>query len=133
MPTINVCIQQVDESTSKAQARQHELTMDRPEAKGGQDHGPMGGEALLMGLGGCFMSNLLAAAKARDVALREARAEIAGELADAPPRYTAVNMLVKATCEPADQLSKLVTIAERGCIVANTLRAAVKLTVGCAD
>ena len=40
--------------------------MDRPEAKGGQNKGPMGGEAMLMGLGGCFMSNPLAAAVARN-------------------------------------------------------------------
>lgn len=133
MPTIQVNVRQVDDSTSTAQARQHELTMDRPPAKGGQDHGPMGGEALLMGLGGCFMSNLFAAAKARDVVLRDAYAEIVGELADAPPRYAAVSMMVKATCEPAGQLGKLVTIAERGCIVANTLRTAVNLKVACAD
>jgi putative redox protein len=133
MPAISVCIQQVDDSTSRAHARDHQLTMDRPEAKGGHDHGPMGGEALLMGLGGCFMSNLLAAAKARDIVLRDARADISGELADAPPRYTAVSMTVHATCEPANQLARLVTIAERGCIVANTLRAAVELTVACAD
>lgn len=133
MPTINVCIQQIDDSTSQAQAREHQLTMDRPEAKGGHDHGPMGGEALLMGLGGCFMSNLLAAAKARDIVLRDVRADIAGELADAPPRYSAIHMQVKAHCEPAEQLPKLVTIAERGCIVANTLRGAVALTIACAD
>jgi putative redox protein len=30
------------------------------------------------------------------------------------------------------ELAKLVTIAERGCIVANTLRRALDLTVGCA-
>jgi putative redox protein len=77
------------------------------------------------------MSNLLAAAIARDVKLHDARAEIEGDLADAPQRYTAIRMRVSASCEPADQLQKLVTIAERGCIAANTLRAAVDLTVEC--
>lgn len=131
MSTILVNIQQDDDSTSTAQVRGHELTMDRPEAKGGRNKGPMGGEALLMGLGGCFMSNLLAAAKARDIELRDARAEIAGELADAPACYVKVNMTVSAQCEPAGELSKLVAIAERGCIVANTLRNALELTVEC--
>jgi len=132
MPTVNVSIDQMDHTSSRAQVRDHSFTMDRPEAKGGQNKGPMGGEALLMGLGGCFMSNLLAAAGARDIKLNNAHADISGELADAPARYTAIHMKVSADCEPADQLSKLVTIAERGCIVANTLGQAVTLTIECA-
>ncbi len=132
MPTIQVSVEQVDHSASRGEVRGHQLVMDRPEAKDGQDKGPMGGEAMLMALGGCFMSNLLAAAKARAVTLRDARADIEGDLADAPPRYTAVRMRVSASCEPAADLPKLVLIAERGCIVANTLRSAVELTVECA-
>ena len=131
MPTVSVSVTQLDHSASHAMARGHALTMDRPEAKGGQNKGPMGGEAMLMGLGGCFMSNLLAAAVARNVALSAAKVEIEGDLAEAPPRYTAIRMRVSAGCEPADQMQKLVTIAERGCIVANTLRGAVDLTVEC--
>jgi len=132
MPTIHVTVNQLDHSASHGQARDHSLIMDRPEAKDGQNKGPMGGEALLLGLGGCFMSNLLAAAKARDITISDARTEIAAELADAPPRYTDIHMRVTAQCEPADQLVKLVTIAERGCIVANTLAKAVNLSIECA-
>jgi len=132
MPTVTITIDQTDHSASTAQARDHSLTMDRPEAKGGQNKGPMGGEAMLMGLGGCFMSNLLAAAIARDVKISNAHADISGELADAPARYTAIHMKVTADCDPASELQKLVTIAERGCIAANTLSKAVKLTVECA-
>jgi len=129
MPTIHAVVTQLDHSASLADVRGHQLTIDRPEPKGGQNKGPMGGEALLMGLGGCFMSNLLAAALARDIKLSDARAAIEGDLADAPPRYTAIRMRVSGNCEPASELSKLVTIAERGCIVANTLRGAVDLAV----
>lgn len=131
MPTIHATVTQLDHSASQGEVRGHQLTIDRPEAKGGQNKGPMGGEALLVGLGGCFMSNLLAAALARDIVLRDARAEIEGDLADAPPRYTAIRMRVSAQCDPAAELPKLVVMAERGCIVANTLRNAVDLTVEC--
>ena len=131
MPTIHATVDQMDHSSSRGQARDHSLFMDRPEAKGGQNKGPMGGEALLMGLGGCFMSNLLAAAKAREIDIEDARAEIAAELADAPPRYTDIRMKVTATGASLDELAKLVTIAERGCIAANTLAKAVNLTVAC--
>lgn len=134
MPTVHVIVDQLDDTASRGTARDHELVMDRPEAKGGQNKGPMGGEALLLGLGGCFMSNLLAAAKARGIQISDAKAEISGEIADnAPARYTAVHMKVSAKCSAADELEKLMTIAERGCIAVNTLRAALELTVECAD
>jgi putative redox protein len=131
MPTIYVTVNQLDHSASHGEARDHALIMDRPEAKGGQNKGPMGGEALLLGLGGCFMSNLLAAAKARDIKLSDANAEITAELAEAPPRYTDIHMRVTAQCEPTDEFTKLVTIAERSCIVANTLAKAVNLFIEC--
>ena len=129
MPTVNVNVDQLDHTASQATARTHTLIMDRPEAKGGQNKGPMGGEAILMGLGGCFMSNLLAAAAAREIQLTNARADINGELADGPSRFTDIHMKVFAECSQPDQMPKLVTIAERGCIAANTLRNAVNLTV----
>ncbi|MES9967527.1 MAG: OsmC family protein [Sedimenticola sp.] len=131
MPTIHVTIDQVDHSASQGHAREHSLIMDRPEAKGGQNKGPLGGETLLLGLGGCFMSNLLAAAKAREIEISDAKAEIAAELADTPARYTDIHMTVTARCEPSDELEKLVTIAERGCIAVNTLSRAVNLTIIC--
>ena len=129
MPTINVTVEQLDATASRGEVREHQLTMDRPEAKGGQNKGPMGGEALLMSLGGCFMSNLLAAAKARDIELTNAKAEIRGELHDSRPLYTDIHMKVSADCSQPDQWDKLLTISERGCIVANTLKSAVNLTI----
>lgn len=133
MPTIHARVDQLDHSASSAGVRGHRITIDRPAAKGGQDKGPMGGEVLLLGLGGCFLSNLLAAAQARSIDLHEARAELEGELADAPPRFAAIRMRVSARGAPAPELAKLVRIAERGCIVANTLRDAVELRVECVD
>ncbi len=129
MATATVNVIQIGVSASRGNARGHELLMDRPEAKGGTNLGMMGGEALLNGLGGCFMSNLLAAAKARNIEISDARANIEGDMADAPSRFSAIRMTVSAKCEPAEELEKLVTIAERGCIAANTLRSAVELSI----
>jgi organic hydroperoxide reductase OsmC/OhrA len=58
-------------TASRGYARGHEPVMDRPEAKGGTNAGMMVGEAMLNGLGGCFMSNLLAAAGARNIELKD--------------------------------------------------------------
>ncbi|MGC2166879.1 MAG: OsmC family protein [Gallionella sp.] len=129
MATATVKVVQIGVSASRGNARGHELVMDRPEPKGGADQGMMGGEALLNGLGGCFMSNLLAAAKARNIVINNACADIEGDMADAPSRFSAIRMAVSAQCESREELEKLVTIAERGCIAANTLRSAVELSI----
>ncbi len=63
---VQVNVRQVGPSASVGMAREHRAIMDRPQAKGGENRGAMGGEHLLMALGGCFMSNLLAAVQSRE-------------------------------------------------------------------
>lgn len=127
--TIEVEVRQVGPSTAEGEARGHRVTVDRPADKGGADAGMMGGEYLLVALGGCFMSNLLAAVAAREADVRNARLRVVGTLASAPSRYTMVELTVEADAPDRELLRKLVEIADRGCIVANTLRAAVDLRV----
>jgi putative redox protein len=129
MASATVIVEQISSASSMGNARGHQLVMDRPESKGGTNEGMMGGEAVLTGLGGCFMSNLLAAAKARNIEITNARAVIEADIVDAPARFTAIRVNVSAQCDTPEELSKLVTIAERGCIVANTLRSSVELSV----
>ena len=130
---VQVQINQDGPSASEGHARDHNITMDRPEAKGGANRGPMGGEVLLMGLGGCFMSNLLAAVAAREAAVSGIQLDIIGTLDNAPARYTAIEMHVKAAHGGREEMSKLIAIAERGCIVANTLKASVDLKIRLKD
>ena len=127
--SVKVNVEQIGPSTSQGRARKHTVVMDRPEAKGGENRGAMGGEHLLMALGGCFMSNLLAATGSREAPLRDVNLGITGTLESAPPRFTAVEMSIKADYSDKALMEKLVTIAERGCIVANTLKNAVDLKI----
>lgn len=127
--TINAEVQQVQEITSRATVRAHSVTVDRPEEKGGTDRGPMGGELLLVGLAGCFMSNLLAAIGARNAEIRDVRVQATAVLDGTPERMTAYTLEVSARGHDPDLFQKLVTIAERGCIVANTLRRAAPIHV----
>ena len=120
--TLEVRVEQVGPSTSKATARSHSVFVDRPAAKGGADRGPLGGELLLIALGGCFMSNLLAAIRARDLAIADVRITVSGTIDGTPDRFTAVALKIAASYDDAEGLRKLVTIAERACIVTNTLR-----------
>src|SRR5580658_2957833 len=79
-------LRQISASTSEATIGRHQVLIDRPAAKGGTDAGPMGGELFLAAVGGFFMSNLLAAIKARKADISDVRVEVAGTLADSPAR-----------------------------------------------
>ncbi len=130
MPTITVTLSASgDDTMSDATIRDHRIVIDRPAAKGGRDAGPMGGELLLAALGGCFASNLLAAARERGSDVGNVSVSIVGELAAAPARYESIAMQVSSDACPPDEFAHLVLISERGCIVANTLRRDVDLSV----
>lgn len=126
---ITVQLNQSSPSTAKATIRSHEVLVDRPAAKGGADQGPMGGELFLAGIGGCFMSNLLAAIKAREEAISDVRIDVAGTLAETPARFTSVDLWVTAENASEEQFRKLLEIADRGCIMMNTLRAKLDIRI----
>lgn len=127
--TIQATLQQIGPSTSEGRVRTHAVLVDRPEGKGGADRGPMGGELLLLGLGGCFMSNLLAAAAARDLPLRNAAVTVSATLDGSPERMTAFALVLRGAGVELEELRRLATIAERGCLVSNTLSPASPIEV----
>jgi putative redox protein len=120
--TVTVEVVQVGTSTSQASARSHTLLVDRPVEKGGDDRGPLGGELLLVSLGGCFVSTLLAAVRTREADVSDVRVSVTGRIGGVPER-------VSAKYSDRDLMRKLVTMAERGCLVTNTLKDAVVISV----
>jgi putative redox protein len=122
-------LRQISASTSEATIGRHQVLIDRPVAKGGSDAGPRGGELFLAAVGGCFMSNLLAAIKAREAEIGDVRVEVVGALADSPARFTGVELRVAAERGDRELLEKLVEIADRGCIMMNTLRGKLEVRV----
>ena len=130
MPTVlHANLEQDGPSTSKATVRSHTVFVDRPAAKGGADRGPLGGEYLLVALGGCFSSHLLAAVRAREAPVTGVRLAVSGTLDGSPERFTSFEVSVEATCTDRDLLEKLVTVAERACQVIGTLRQSTPVTV----
>ena len=119
---MKIQLRQISASASEATIGRHQVLIDRPAAKGGRDAGPMGGELFLVAVGGCFMSNLLAAIKAREADISDVRVEVVGILADSPARFTGVELRVAAESGDRELLGRLVEIADRGCIMMNTLR-----------
>ena len=127
--TVQVQVNQISATASEGIVRDHTVTVDRPESKGGTDEGAMGGELLLVALGGCFMSNLLEAIRTRDADIANVEITIAGTLAQHPARFTAAEMRITADYTDRALMEKLVTISERSCICANTLKGALDLSI----
>lgn len=121
MAEMQIKVNRKGDTASEAHIRDHAVVMDRPEAKGGENQGPMGGETLLAALGGCFMSNLVAAAGAREVDPGDIELVISATIDGNPAVVQRIDMTVTGSAS-VDSLEKLVQIAERGCITANTLK-----------
>ena len=125
MPEISMeMIRKSQGSAMEVSIRGHRVTVDRPAIKGGTDMGPMGGELFLAGLGGCFLSNFLAAAKARNLDAGRVTARITGNLVEHPPRFDAVDITVFCPDLSKEDMDHLVIIAKRSCIVGNTVASA---------
>ncbi len=126
---MQIQLRQVSSSTTEATLGSRKILIDRPIEKGGTDKGPMGGEYFLASVGGCFMSNLLAAIKTRDAGISDVRTEVIGTMGDSPVRFTALELSVTAESADREELERLVEIADRGCIMMNTLRATLDLRI----
>jgi putative redox protein len=130
MTKVNVEVRQIgDTTTSEALVRGHRVLIDRPHGKGGADRGPLGGEYLLIALGGCYLSTLIAAARARDLELTDLQAVVYGELNGQPERFQSVTVEVHGRCSDEPTLRKLIEIAERSCIVTNTLKGSMPVRI----
>lgn len=126
---MTIHLRQISPSASEATIGSHTVTIDRPQAKGGSDAGPMGGQLFLAAVGGCFMSNLLAAIKAREAEIADVHLEVTATLADAPSRFTGLELRVLADAKDPTLLDHLIEIADRSCIMMNTLRGTLDLRV----
>ena len=126
---LQVSLEQVGPTTSKAKVRSHTVLVDRPLDKGGADGGPVGGEYQLIALGGCFTSHLLAAIRAREFEISAIKVEVTGTLDGNPERFSEFTLSVSAACGDLELLRKAVLIAERACQVVNTLKLAAQVIV----
>ncbi|MFG2523524.1 OsmC family protein [Streptomyces sp. NPDC048527] len=124
MPEITVSLRPTGGSVVTGQARSHTVTVDRPADKGGSDTGPMGGEYLLLALGGCYLSTFLAALRAEDADAEATDLAVAvtGTLTPAPTRFTEITVAVSAPAGRRDLFDKPLLKAERGCIVHQSVR-----------
>ena len=111
MPTtFRATVEHVHHTTSKVAVRTH---------------------TMLVALGGCFTSHLLAAIRAREADVTGVKVDVTGTLDGSPEQFTSFTLDVTAQCPDADLARKLVTIAGRACQVVNTLRNTADVTIKC--
>ena len=124
MDTITVQLKQNGETSSLLTFGEHNIVIDRPVEKGGHGEGPMGGQVLLMSVAGCFSSTLYAAAHARNLKIEGLEITVKAEISDSLPKhFESLNLEVKnGTCGDEGEFSKLLEIAEKGCIAVNTIK-----------
>jgi putative redox protein len=116
-------------SSSAAEIRGHAIGFDRPESKGGGDSGPMGGEVFLTSVAGCLMSNILAALRARDIVSGDVETHVTGVLDGAPPCFARIDLIVAMGDVERATAQKILEIADKGCIMMNTLRGKIEMSI----
>ena len=79
------------------------------------------------------MSTLIAAAQARSIPLDGAECSVTGKFIDNPRRFGSINVEVSCGACPPAELRHLVQVAERGCLVASTLRQGLTVTASVKD
>jgi len=123
MPSVQLQLAQYSPTSMKLEHDQFSIIVDRPEAKGGGGQGLMGGQYLLIGVGGCFCSNLFAAAQARSIVIEGLQVQITGRIGDETPKsFSSIELHASYTsCSQEEEFPKLLRIAEKGCLSVNTL------------
>ena len=67
-----------------------------------------------------------------DAAVTEIVTTVTGTMGSNPSRFTAMNLSVSGVYADREMMEKLILIAERGCLVANSIKDGLALSVGLA-
>jgi putative redox protein len=82
-----------------------------------------------MSLGGCFLSTLLAAVRTREADVSDVHVSVIGTVGGVPERFESMALRVSGKYSDEELMRKLIAVAERGCLVTNTLKDAVAISV----
>ncbi len=124
MAVIKILLTQNSETSVQLQDTKFNIIVDRPVEKDGNGLGLMGGQYMLAGVGGCFCSTLFAAAQSRSIKIEGLRVTVLAELSDdLPKRFTHITLNTSyESCSHPNDFTKLLQIAEQGCISVNTIK-----------
>jgi len=131
METIDIYLEQYSKTSMKLRNDTFSVIVDRPKEKGGSGEGLMGGQYLLIGIAGCFCSNLFAAAETRSIKIEGLNVKVTAVISDdIPKRFTGVSLSVSyAECSDENAFKKLLIMAERACISINTVKNGITVNI----
>jgi putative redox protein len=101
--------------TFQAEINGHKLTMDAPEAAGGNDIGPGPKKLMLAALSGCTGMDVVSMLKKMHVAFDNVHIEVQGDVTDEHPKhYYKMHVIYTFTGKdlPLDKLEKVVKMSE---------------------
>ncbi|NND15161.1 MAG: OsmC family protein [Eudoraea sp.] len=126
-----ITLEQVSETGMQLLNDDFRVRVDRPVEKGGNGEGLMGGQYMLVGIGGCYCSTLLAAAQSRDIQISGLSVSVKATISeDLPKRFKDIVLEVSSTsCSKEHEFNKLLKIAEKGCISVNTIKSGLNFSV----
>ena len=132
MTKLSITLAQSSQTSVEARVGNHHSIVDRPVEKGGGGLGLMGGQHMLIGIGGCFCSTLFAAAQSRGIEVEGLEVEVSASLAEeGAPRFSAIHLgVICQKPQNSEELKKLIDIAEKGCISINTVKTGVNFSAG---
>lgn len=126
---LKIVLNQYTTTGMKLDIANADIYVGRPN-KGSSSKSLMGGQYLLVGIGGCFCSTLFATADSRHIEIKGLKVEVSGVLEQAPKRFKQVNINVtyEYSSQPED-MNKLLLLAERGCISINSIKKETVVTI----
>jgi organic hydroperoxide reductase OsmC/OhrA len=108
----------------------HTVVVDRPEGRaGGQGLGFNGAQLLGLALGGCFCNDLRYVADRQGVTLGDIAVSVTIELNGAPLLATSAALTVACETLDGSDPQAVIEAAKAACMVANSLRAGVPVSI----
>lgn len=109
------------------QAGGFELIVDEPESAGGTNTGPQPTDLLLASVASCFTLAIAYSAGKRGVEVAGLDVDVTGTYDG--PRFSRIRIAVRAERPTGDELTVLLSAAERVCYVTATLRLAPEIEI----
>ncbi|MGO4572292.1 OsmC family protein [Microvirga sp. 2TAF3] len=108
----------------------HTIVVDRPEGKaGGRGLGFNGAQLLALAIGGCFCNDLRYVADKMGVGLGKIAVSVSVELEGDPLLTTAATMSVSCETLDGSDPQRIIDKAKMSCMVSNSLRAGIPVTI----
>ncbi len=123
MKNISIALNQYSSLVMQLENEDENILVGRSNNSLYSSKGLVGGEYLLVGIGGCFSSALLSAAQSSNIKIIGLKVEVTAKISVSLKRLNKINLTISyGYCSSPNEFEKLLKVAEKGCISINTLK-----------